>query len=364
MTDSLPPDPKELNRRAGSDRLALWVLLGAVTLALGWILSPFYGTILWSAIIAMVFAPLNRRLLALNNGRRTLAALCTLLISVLLVVLPLTLVTAALVSEAARFFEQLQSGEIDPKRFFEAVFAAIPDSMVSMLGRYGFGDAATIQQKLSLELSQAGKFFAGHALSIGQNTFNFLVNLCVASYLTFFLIRDGEALARDARHALPLDAVTKRALFVRFAIVIRATVKGSLLVAAIQGALGGLAFWFLGVTGALLWAVLMAFLSLLPAIGAALVWVPVALYFFATGEVWQGFALVAWGVLVIGLIDNLLRPVLVGKDTRMPEYVVMISTLGGIAVFGINGFVLGPVIAAMFISVWHLHIVAQSELQP
>ena len=114
----------------------------------------------------------------------------------------------------------------------------------------------------------------------------------------------------------------------------------------------------------MLWAVLMAFLSLLPAIGAGLVWLPVALYFFATGGIWQGIALCAWGVLVIGLIDNLLRPILVGKDTRMPDYVVMISTLGGMAVFGVNGFVLGPVIAAMFISVWHLHTVAQSDVQP
>ena len=107
----------------------------------------------------------------------------------------------------------------------------------------------------------------------------------------------------------------------------------------------------------------MAFLWLLPAIGAALVWLPVAIYFFLTGALWQGVALVAWGVLVIGLIDNLLRPILVGKDTRMPDYVVMITTLGGMAVFGINGFFLGPVIAAMFIAVWHLHSAAQSDQQ-
>jgi predicted PurR-regulated permease PerM len=106
---------------------------------------------------------------------------------------------------------------------------------------------------------------------------------------------------------------------------------------------------------------LMAFLSLVPAVGAALVWVPVAVYFFVTGGIWQGIALAAWGVLVIGLVDNLLRPILVGKDTRMPDYVVMITTLGGLAVFGINGFVLGPAIAAMFIAVWHIYGVAREE---
>ena len=102
----------------------------------------------------------------------------------------------------------------------------------------------------------------------------------------------------------------------------------------------------------------------MPAVGAGLVWLPVALYFFATGAVWQGIALCAWGVLVIGLVDNLLRPVLVGKDTRMPDYVVMITTLGGMAVFGINGFVLGPVIAAMFIAVWEIYLGAPADTNP
>ena len=105
----------------------------------------------------------------------------------------------------------------------------------------------------------------------------------------------------------------------------------------------------------MLWAVLMAFLSLLPAIGAALVWLPVAIYFLITGAIWQCVALVAYGLLVIGLVDNLLRPILVGKDARMPDYIVMITTVGGMSVFGINGFVLGPVIAAMFIAVWHIY---------
>ena len=358
----MPPDRREPDRPPVPGGLALWVLLCAVTLALGWILLPFYGTILWSVIIAMVFAPVNARLLVWARGRKTMAALGTLLIILVVVMLPFALVTAALVREAAQVFQQLQSGEIDPARFFAGVFRALPDWLVSLLGRFGVGDFATVQRKLSSELSQAGQLIAGQALSIGQNTFDFLVSLCVCSYLAFFLIRDGEALARNARHALPLEAAAKRKLFAQFTTVIRATVKGNLLVAAIQGALGGLAFWFLDVSGALLWAVLMAFLSLLPAVGAALVWVPVALYFLATGSVWQGLAMVAWGVMVIGVIDNLLRPVLVGKDTRMPDYVVMITTLGGMAVFGIHGFVLGPVIAAMFIAAWHLRVAGQGEL--
>ncbi len=154
--------------------------------------------------------------------------------------------------------------------------------------------------------------------------------------------------------AMPLAPAHKADLYDKFTTVIRATVKGNLLVAALQGLLGGLAFWFFDLHGALLWGVLMAFLSILPAVGAGLVWGPVALYFFLNGEIWQGVTLTAYGVLVIGMVDNLLRPILVGKDTRMPDYVVMITTLGGMAVFGLNGFVIGPVIAAMVMAVWHI----------
>lgn len=352
---------KEPDRRIGPDGLALWVLVGIVTLMFGWILLPFYGTLLWSAIIAMIFAPVNARMLVWAKGRKTLAALGTLLSVIILVMLPFALITVAVVNETSQVYQQLQSGEINPERFFGGAFSALPDWLVSLLGRFGLGDFDSIRAKLSIELSQAGKFIAGRALSLGQNTLDFLANLGIATYLSFFLIRDGEALAREARHALPLEADAKRALFAKFTTVIRATVKGNILVAAIQGALGGLAFWVLGLNGALLWAVVMAFLSMLPAFGAALVWVPVAGYFFLTGAIWQGVALAAWGMLVIGLVDNLLRPILVGKDTQMPDYVVMISTLGGMVIFGINGFVLGPLIAAMFIAVWHLHTAAQSE---
>jgi predicted PurR-regulated permease PerM len=131
-------------------------------------------------------------------------------------------------------------------------------------------------------------------------------------------------------------------------------VKGTILVAIVQGALGGLIFWLLGIHAPVLWGVVMAFLSLVPAVGAAVVWLPVALYLLATGAVWQGVVLIAFGAGVIGLVDNLLRPYLVGKDTAMPDYIVLISTLGGIAIFGLNGFVIGPLIAAMFIAVWDI----------
>ena len=212
-----------------------------------------------------------------------------------------------------------------------------------------------LQRWLSTALAQASQVVATQALRIGHDTFDFIVGLFLALYLAFFLIRDGQAITLSVHRALPLAPQHQQELLDKFTTVIRATVKGNLLVAAIQGALGGLAFWLLDIEAAVLWAVVMAFLSLLPAVGAAIVWLPVALYFLLTGATMEGVALIAYGVLVIGLIDNLLRPALVGKDTRMPDYVVLLTTLGGMSVFGINGFVLGPTIAAMFVAVWHIN---------
>ena len=347
--------PSDEQAAAHLKQRVLLLLLTLVTLAFGWILLPFFGSILWGAIIALLFAPVYRLLLPLLKRRRTAAALVTLLIVLLIVVLPAMLVTASLAREAAALYQRLHSGELNPALYFEGVFDALPAWITALLDRFGLVDFETLQRRLAEGLTQASQFIATQAVGIGQNTFGFVVDVFITLYLAFFLIRDGEHLSRAVRLAVPLAPEHKRELFGKFATVIRATVKGNLLVAAIQGALGGIAFWFLGVGGALLWAVLMAFLSLLPAVGAGLVWLPVAAYFLVTGAVWQAIALTLWGVLVIGMIDNLLRPVLVGKDTQMPDYLVMISTLGGMAVFGINGFVIGPAIAAMFIAVWHIH---------
>jgi predicted PurR-regulated permease PerM len=349
------PEP---SARAELEHRTLRLLVLAVSAALIWILLPFYGTLLWGAIIALMFAPLHRRLLPRLRHRRTMAALLTVLTAVVIVVVPFLLLSATLAHEAAGLYARLQSGEATPVQNLRSVFEALPQWAVTLFGHFGLADFDTLQRWLNTKLEAGIGFIATQALGLGQVTFEFVVSLLVTPYLAFFFIRDGDRIVHAMRRALPLTPAHKQELQDKFGKVIRSTVKGNLVVAAVQGALGGLAFWFLGVRGALLWAVVMAFLSLLPAIGAALVWLPVALWFMATGGVWQGLALAAWGLLVIGLVDNLLRPRLVGQATLMPDYVVMITTLGGMAVFGINGFVLGPIIAAMFFAVWHLYLMA------
>ncbi|MBC7991999.1 MAG: AI-2E family transporter [Rhizobacter sp.] len=333
------------------------LLLIAVSIAFFWVLLPFFGTILWACIIGLLFTPLYGWLLPRMRGKRTPAALLTLLVVVVMVIVPFAIVSATMAREAMGIYERVQSGEWNLVLQLRQLFDSLPAPAVSLLELFGLSDFDTLQRRFTAAAAQGSQFVATRAFSIGQNTFEFVANLFITVYIAFFLIRDGEGLAKAVRRAIPLSAGHTRELVDKFTTVIRATVKGNLLVAAVQGALGGLAFWYLGVNGALLWAVLMAFLSLLPAVGAALVWAPVALYFLVTGALWQGLALAAYGVLVIGLVDNLMRPFLVGKDTGMPDFVVMITTLGGMAVFGINGFVIGPTIAAMFIAVWHIYAV-------
>jgi predicted PurR-regulated permease PerM len=319
---------------------------------------------MWGAIIALLFEPIYRWFLRRLNRHPNLAALLTLGIVLVVVIMPFAFLTAALAREAAHVYQRLQSGELNPAGYLQGVFNVLPHWVTDLLDRFGLIDFDTIQRRLTDALGEGSQFIAGQALSIGQNTFSFVASLLITLYLAFFLIRDGDGLVTAVRRAIPLAPEHKKILFEKFATVIRATVKGNLLVAAIQGATGGLAFWFLGVGGALIWAVLMAFLSLLPAFGAGIVWLPVALYFLVTGAIWQGVALIAYGVLVIGLVDNLLRPILVGKDIQLPDYVVMITTLGGMAVFGIHGFVLGPAIAAMFFAVWEIHAQVEEDSSP
>jgi predicted PurR-regulated permease PerM len=339
------------------------LLLTVSALALGWILLPFFGAILWALIIAVLFLPVYRSLLARLRQRPNIAAGLVMLLVLVVGVLPFAIVTASLAREASGVYQLIDSGEWNPALYLRGLFDALPAWIAALLERAGVADFDNLQRQLTTALAQGSQFIATQAFGIGIDTFDFVTSLGVTLYLAFFLVRDGDELARITELALPLPPQFKPELASRFKAVVRATVKGSLLIAGIQGLLGGIAFWFLGIKGALLWAVVMAFMSLLPMIGAGLVWLPVAAYFFITGGVWQALALVAYGIFVIGLADNLLRPMLVGKDAGMPDYVVMITTLGGMAVFGINGFIIGPTIAAMFIAVWHLSISAPSQPQ-
>lgn len=347
--------PRLLPLRTPSlERGAFLLLLGVLTVAFIGLLLPFFGAILWAVALAMLFHPLYRRLGGWKQKRRNVAALLTVLIVLVSVVLPLTVVGIVLVQDLLELTTRIRSGAIDFAAIFERMTASAPRWIVDLLQRTGLGDPAAVQERLQSMAANGSQELATGALSVGQNTLSFLISCGVMLYLLFFLLRDGRKLSAGIRRAMPLARPQAHQLLNRLTIVTRATVKGNVIVAAVQGALGGVALAVLGVQGALLWGVLMAIFSLLPAIGAAIIWGPAALYLFATGAVWKSIALVLFGTLIVGSVDNVLRPVLVGRDTKMPDYMVLLSTIGGIAIIGINGFVVGPVIAALFITGWEL----------
>jgi predicted PurR-regulated permease PerM len=333
---------------------AFILLVVLATLAFAWVLAPFYGAILWALVVALLFNPLNLRLRKRMGQRRSLASAVTVLIVVVIVIVPLILISAALGQQASEVYRMLQSGELDIVLYLQRIVDAMPGWMRAILDQFGLTDLAAARAQLTAALTQASQLIAARALGIGLGAFDFVLGLGVMLYLLFFFLRDGDGLLKRVKSAVPLRAEQKSLLFTRMSVVARATVKGGVIVALVQGLLGGLAFWVLGIPAALLWAVVMAFLSLLPSVGAAIVWGPVALYLLATGEIWPGLLLMGYGILVIGLADNLLRPFLVGKSAKLPDYIILLSTFGGIGMFGLNGFILGPLIAAIFMVSWEI----------
>jgi predicted PurR-regulated permease PerM len=336
--------------------LALMVL---VTLAFIWILLPFYGAVFWAVILGVIFAPLQRRLLLRLGWKRNLTALCTLMICLVIAILPVIIISMLLVQEGTTLYKNLESGQLDISTYVLQFKGLLPPYFRHWIDHQGMGDLNGLRDKIAKGAMQASQYLATQAFSVGQGTFDFVVSFFIMLYLLFYFLRDGHDLVRRIRTAIPLAEPQKRRLQLKFNRVVRATVKGNVLMAIVQGALGGLIFWFLDIPSALLWAVLMAFLSLLPAIGAGIVWAPVAVYFLLSGMIWQGVVLGLFGIFVIGLVDTVLRPILVGKDTRMPDYLILISTLGGMAVFGLNGFVIGPMVAALFMSMWGIFVDAK-----
>lgn len=331
----------------------LITLLG-ITALFGWILQPLFGAILWAVVIAILFHPLQQRWAPRFGQRNNLLALTVLLVCTLMVILPVLTVLLSVAREATTVYAKIQSGELDLIGMLERA-REFPPTLQRGFDFLGL-DIAAITKLLRDTVAQSSYFIVSSGLSVGQNAAQFLVALAVMLYLTYFLLRDGEALVEVLVRALPLGDARERVLLRKISDVTIATIRGNLLVAVVQGTLGGLIFWVLDVQAALLWGMVMVLASLLPAVGAALVWAPVAIYFVATGAIWSGVVLIVFGAGVIGLIDNVLRPILVGRELKMPDYLVLISTLGGIGIFGLNGFVIGPMIAALFIAFWDMFI--------
>lgn len=268
------------------------------------------------------------------------------------VLVPFGLLIAAVTQQALSLYRRISTGDIDLRAPVEFVERSLP-AVTDILGRYGV-DIDQVRSSVENTAISISQYVGGQALAIGQNTLTVAVMFGLMLYLLFFFLRDGERIVRGMIRALPMGDAREARLFAKFAEVARATVKGTLVVAIVQGALGGVLFTIAGIGAAVFWGVMMGILSLLPAVGPALIWIPAAVVLFVTGAVWEGILVIAGGAVVVGLVDNILRPILVGRETKMPDYFVLIATLGGLTVFGLSGFVAGPIIAALFLVVWEM----------
>ncbi len=329
-------------------------LLVLTTLAFVGLILDFMMPVFWAVVLAIIFRPMQRRWLKTVKGRQALASVLSLLSIIVIVILPLFLVGLAVTRESVALYERIASGELDlqePLRYFERTLPLLTEQ----LNEFGV-EVEKIRESVAGAAVTGSRFVASRALAFGQDALRFTVLLFLMLYILFFFLRDGPRLIDALVRALPLGDARERRLFAKFAEVTRATIKGTLVVGLVQGTIGGLLFWMLGLPAPVFWGVIMTLLSFLPAIGAALVWLPAALILMATGHVGKGLILLVAGTLIIGLVDNLLRPLLVGRDTQMPDFLILLSTLGGLAVFGLSGFVIGPIIAAFFLVVWEMFV--------
>lgn len=327
-----------------------FTLLVLASLAFIFLLKPFFEPILWAITFAVIFSPLHLFILKKFKSRNSLSAFVTLLLILITVVVPATTLSIAVVNEGTNLYSDIRSGVYDFSKPIAWVQNSVPIAS-DLLAKVGI-DFEKLKEGFSDTALNTSQWVATNLLSIGQNAVKFTVFFLLMLYLLFFFLRDGKKLIELIIRVLPIGDDAERHLLSKFAEVSRATVKGTLVVGIVQGTLGGIMFALLGIESAVFWGVVMIGLSILPAVGSALVWGPAAIIFLANGEVMKGIILIVVGGLIIGMIDNVLRPILVGRDTKMPDYLILLSTLGGLGIFGLSGFVIGPIIAAFFLAIW------------
>ena len=327
-------------------------LVVLVTLAFLGLIWDFLQPVFWATVLATLFQPVYEWWRTWTPRWPSLASASTVITIIVMVILPLFAVSLAVAQEATGVYNRIVAGDIDLQAAITYLEQLVPVA-TDVLERWGL-DPDSLRQRLSNTAVTASRTLATQVWAVGQNAARFTIQFFLMVYLLFFFLRDGKDILRAFERVLPLGDDREERLFSKFAEVARATLKGTLVVGIVQGTLGGVIFWLLGVQAAILWGVVMTVLSLLPAVGAALVWAPAAAIFLISGAVWKGVVLLVFGTLIIGLADNVLRPLLVGRDTEMPDYLILVATLGGLTLFGISGFVIGPIIAALFLTVWQM----------
>ncbi len=328
-----------------------FVLLAVVTAAFFTIMKPFFYPLFWAAILAGIFYPLYKRLdekLKVPN----LSSAITLILIFIIIVLPMIGIGTLVAKEAVDLYGTAtnKSGEIN-ESIQHTIQLIKQNPYTAQLNI----DQSFLTQKI-VELYQSiTSFLLDSAKTITQNSIVFAVMFFIMFYALFFFVRDGEKFLRELMHLCPLGDRYEKILYKKFTSTVRATIKGSVIIGLIQGTLGWAMFAVAGIQGALIWGLMMVLLATIPGIGCYFVWLPAAIVLLLTGHFSTGIGMILFGTLVIGTIDNFIRPILVGKDSELHPLLVLFSTLGGILTFGISGFIIGPVIASLLLSFWEMY---------
>jgi predicted PurR-regulated permease PerM len=340
-------------------RIFLILLLVLITGFFLAMIRAFLLTLLLAAILAGLSSPLYRRLLRLSRGRRGLASALTLTLLALLVLVPLGLLLGIVAAEAVQISEAalpwIRARLEQPDLILESL-RGLP--LAERLIPY----REPILEKAGELVGSLGNFLVDSLQATTRGTVSFFFHLGILLYALFFFLIDGGPLLERILGYLPIAAADKQRMVAKFVSVSRATLKGTLLIGLAQGVLAGLAFGVAGIPGAVFWGAVMTLLSVIPGIGTALVWLPAGVFLLIDGRLGAGIGLIAFCALVVGSVDNLLRPRLVGRDTQMHELLILFGTLGGILLFGVLGFIVGPILAALFVTVWQLYGEAFADL--
>ncbi len=323
------------------------------------IFSPFLQAVAWAAILAMIVYPFYKWLLKILKGRATLAALILTVLIIFLIVVPALRVSVFLTQETVELAKTMrssvESAEIEAWRGTPWVQRVI-SGWESVSAELEFFDI-DLRQSIAQGAQSASAFLASQVKAVAQNVFLFTVNFITALFTLFFMLRDGQALVNRIHSLLPMDQEHKDHLFQNIANALFAVIHGALITAMIQGLLAGLGYWFLEVPFYIVLAVTTAFAALFPIGGSLLVWLPTSIYLgFVDGPLWRGVALFFWGWLIVGSIDNFLKPLLIGNRLRLPILILFFSILGGLKLFGIIGLILGPMIVTLLMALLDLYM--------
>ena len=349
-----------MNQDAVNKTVVLLMALGISALFLSMI-YPFLMALFVAGLFSGLARPLFLRFLRLLDGRRHLASLCTLLVMAVVVLIPLSMLIGVMVAQA---FDVSHSASVWVTGLLED-----PRAVYEWLHRFPFYEQLRpyqdqIVQQTGALTGAASKLLVEGLSSVTLGTANFVFMAFVLLYSMYFLQMDGDKLIERILYYLPLRTSDERLLLAKFTSVTRATLKGSLLIGLLQGGLAGIAFAVAGIPNAVFWGTVMALLSIIPSVGSALVWIPAVVILIAQGAVAAGIGLAVFCGLVVGSLDNVLRPILVGKDTKMHELMIFFGTMGGIFMFGFSGIFIGPLIASLFIAIWELYGVEYASVLP